>query len=89
MVVAILGLILCLIWFINIRSYKQLNAGKFKIIGEMEEQLPFSCYKKEWEILGKGKESKKYLQLTRVEQYVPFILAIPYLLLLVYSLIKY
>jgi hypothetical protein len=52
----------------------------------MEQHLPFPCYDKEWEILGEGKEGKKYLQLTRVEQYVPFILAIPYLLLLIYSL---
>jgi len=53
----------------------------------MEQHLPFPCYDKEWEILGEGKEGKRYLPLTRVEQYVPFILTIPYLLLLVYSLI--
>jgi hypothetical protein len=85
-VVAILGLALCILWNINIRSHRQLNSGKFKVIHEMEQHLPFPCYDKEWEILGEGKEGKKYLQLTRVEQYVPFILAIPYLLLLIYSL---
>jgi hypothetical protein len=85
-VVAILGLALCILWNINIRSHRQLNSGKFKVIHEMEQHLPFPCYDKEWKILGEGKEGKKYLQLTRVEQYVPFILAIPYLLLLIYSL---
>lgn len=84
--VAILGFALCVLWDINIRSYRQLNSGKFKIIHEMEQYLPFPCYDKEWEILGKGKEAKTYLQLTRVEQYVPIILAIPYILLLIYSL---
>jgi hypothetical protein len=86
MAVAILGLALCVLWNVNIRSYRQLNSGKFKVIHEMEQHLPFPCYDKEWEILGEGKESKAYLQLTHVEQYVPFVLAVPYLLLLIYSL---
>lgn len=84
--VAIMGLSLCFLWFINIRSYRQLNSGKFKVIHEMEQHLPFPCYDKEWEILRRGKEGKRYLQLTHIEQYIPFALAIPYLLLLVYSL---
>lgn len=86
MAIAILGIALCFLWYVNIRSYRQLNSGKFKVVHEMEQHLPIPAYEREWEILGKGKESKKYLQLTRVEQFVPFILSIPYLLLLVYSL---
>jgi len=84
--VGILGIALCFLWYVNIRAYRQLNSGKFKAIHEMEQRLPFPAYEREWEILGKGKESKKYLKLTRIEQCVPFALAIPYLLLLVYSL---
>ena len=84
--VGILGIALCFLWYVNIRAYRQLNSGKFKVIHEMEQRLPFPAYEREWEILGKGKESKKYLKLTRIEQCVPFALAIPYLLLLVYSL---
>jgi len=86
MTIGILGLVLCCLWNINIRSYRQLNSGKFKVIHEMEQLLPYPCYDKEWEILGKGKEAQKYLQLTRVEQWVPIILALPYLLLFIYSL---
>ena len=86
-VVALLGLALCILWNINIRSYRNLNSGKFKIIHYMEQSLPFPCYDKEWEILKEEKEGKTYLQLTRVEQYVPIILAIPYMLLLIYSLL--
>lgn len=86
MTIGILGLGLCGLWIINIRSYRHLNSGKFKVIHEMEQNLPFNCYNKEWKILGEGKEAKSYLQLTRVEQYIPIILAVPYLLLFVYSL---
>jgi hypothetical protein len=80
----IMGLLLCWVWALNIRSYRQLNSGKFKIIHEMEQQLPYRCYEEEWEVLGGGEESKKYLRLTRVERYVPILLAIPFLLIVVY-----
>lgn len=85
---AILGIILCALWWVNIRSYSQLNSGKFKVIHEMEKELPIAAYDKEWEILGRGKQAGKYLQLTRVEQWVPLLLSIPYLLLLVYSVVR-
>jgi len=83
--VAILGLFLCILWFINIHSYKRLNSAKYRIIHEMEQHLAFHCFDKEWEIL-KDKKRKRYFQLTEIEQYVPIVFAIPYLLLLVYSL---
>ena len=78
-----LGLFLCAIWFINILSYRQLNSGKFKVIHEIEQQLPYPCYKREWVILKKGRDVKKYLPLTHIEQFIPILLAIPFLFMLV------
>lgn len=49
---SVLGLLLNGAWFLNIRTYRQLNSGKFKVIHQMEEKLPFPCYDKEWQILG-------------------------------------
>ncbi len=86
-IVSLLGITLSILWYINIKSYRQLNSGKFKIIHEMEQNLPFPCYDREWQILGEGKEKNKYLQLTRVEKYIPLILSIPYVILLLYVLI--
>ena len=88
LIFAFLGLALCFIWIVNIHSYRQLNSGKFKVIHEMEQSLPFPCYDREWEILGRGKEGKNYLQLTRIEKYVPFTLAVPYILILIYLLVR-
>jgi len=85
-IISLLGIVLCILWHINIRSYRQLNSGKFKVIHEMEQFLPFPCYDREWEVLGEGKEKTKYLQLTRVEKYIPVILAIPYIFLFLYTL---
>ena len=87
--ISLLGIGFNVLWYINIQSYRQLNSGKFKVIHEMEQQLPFPCYDREWSLLGEGKDSKKYYQLTRVEKYVPYFLAIPYLLLFVYSLVSW
>lgn len=86
--ISLLGLLLCIIWFINILSYRQLNSGKFKVIHEMEQSLPYACYDREWVILGKGKDVKKYLPLTHIEQYVPTLLALPFLLVFVYTLYR-
>lgn len=82
---SLMGGILCYIWSVNIRSYAQLNTGKFHIIHEMEKLLPFACYKEEWAVLGEGKYRDKYHQLTRIEKTVPLLIAIPYLLLFIYS----
>jgi len=78
---AVLGLILCWVWNTNIWSYRELNSGKFKIIHEMEKELPYECYKREWDVL----KASNYKRLTQVEQSVPKIMAVPYTLLLVYT----
>jgi uncharacterized membrane protein YfbV (UPF0208 family) len=84
--VGMLGILLCFIWFINIRSYRQLNTGKFKVIHEMEQHLPFPCYAREWEILKKGRERKTYFPLSHVEQYIPVLFSLPYLFLVLVSI---
>jgi len=39
-----------LFWIRNIQSYKDLNAGKFDVINEIEKHLPISPYMAEWDI---------------------------------------
>src|SRR5262249_43950287 len=80
--VAILGIALCFVWIVNIRSYRELNSLKFKVVHEMEKHLPFPCYAREWEILKQEANKRSYFRLTRIEQYVPFLLLIPYMVLL-------
>lgn len=62
-----------------------MNSGKFKVIHEMEKQLPFPCYVREWDILDSGNNHKNYLPYTKIEKFIPFVLAVPYLSLLIYS----
>src|SRR5205085_3228106 len=77
--VAILGIALCVVWVLNIRSYGQLNSGKFKVIHDMEKHLPYACFDREWDFLGRGTDKKTYFPLTLIERYVPYLVALPYL----------
>jgi hypothetical protein len=74
-------LVQCLGWFWIIRSYRQLNSGKWAVVGALEGRLPASAYwSAEWTALGKGEDPSKYWPLTHVEQLVPWLFATAYLI---------
>ena len=80
-VLAFVGIVICFIFWHLIRSYKQLNTGKFAVIHEIEKCLPLALYKYEWEILGEGKDNKKYYPFSHVELLIPWVFGIIYALL--------
>lgn len=80
-VLALLGIIICVVFWFLIRSYKQLNTGKFAVIHEIEKNLPLALYKYEWEVLGEGKDNKKYYPFSHVELWIPWVFGIIYALL--------
>ena len=47
------GLFINLLWFVAIGSYRCLNAAKFQIINEIEQDLKYQCFNKEYEICKK------------------------------------
>ncbi|MFL5935310.1 MAG: hypothetical protein ACJ744_17200 [Gaiellaceae bacterium] len=68
-------------WWVIVRSYRQLNTAKYKVVGLLEERLPASPYwSAEWTALAKGRDPSVYLPLTHVEQWVPVLFAVVYLL---------
>lgn len=71
--VSLSGIILCYGWYRLIRSYKDLNTGKFKIIHLMEKKLPLAPYDAEWEALGRGKDPNLFLPFTKTELIIPWI----------------
>jgi hypothetical protein len=87
--ISVVGIIISLFWFFCIRSYKQLNSGKFKVIHEIEKALPLRLFEYEWEVLGKGKSFKKYWPLSHVECTVPFIFIGLYAVLSIFNIIKF
>ena len=74
-VLAATALSLAVSWFIVIRSYRQLNTGKFDVLRKLEGELPFAFYRMEWERLGEGKDPDRYWKLTVVETFLPMIFA--------------
>ncbi|MEU0936754.1 hypothetical protein [Embleya sp. NPDC005971] len=69
----------CLTWFVIMRSYRQLNGVKYAVIGALERRLPAFAYSDaEWGALGEGREWRRYLPLTRVEQWVPLMFGAAY-----------
>ena len=86
----LLGMLLAVAWYIHIRSYRQLNSGKFKPLHELEEKLAYPFFKREWELLEEGENPNKYWRLTVVETFVPvifFILFTAALILGIYLLL--
>ncbi len=72
---------LCYVWWRIVKSYRQLNSGKFKVVHEIEDMLPLAPYAAEWVALGEGKDENLYLPLTHVENWVPVTFGLLYLLL--------
>ena len=84
----LLGLALCVLWYLSIVSYKQLNSGKYEIIQAMEEDMPAEPFADEWDVLDKGRDWRTYITHTRVERKIPGVLAVPYLLITIYATIR-
>lgn len=72
----------CLIWILLLKSYRDLNAVKFRIIGELETRLPASPFwGAEWRALEQGKNESKYWPLSHLEMGIPWIVAVFYVVL--------
>lgn len=71
-----LGTVLAISWYIVIRSYRQLNDGKFKALHDLEKRLAYPFFTKEWELLGEGKRPSRYWKLTVVETALPLIFSL-------------
>lgn len=78
-----LGVILSVSWYIVIRSYRQLNRGKFTALLELEKRLAYPFFTKEWEFLKNGPDYRKYWELTVVETALPVVFFLASLLFIV------
>lgn len=74
-------ILLCFVWWRTVHSYCQLNSGKFRVVHALEQMLPVAPYDEEWVALGAGKNRRKYLPLTHVENCVPVCFGLMYVLL--------
>lgn len=82
----IAGIAICVIFYYLIRSYRQMNTGKFIVVHAIEQQLPMAPYDYEWKILKEGKDRRVYFPFSRVEQGIPFVFGVLYLFLFLFQL---
>lgn len=81
LVISTAGITLSYTWIRGIRSYREINTGKFAIIHKIEDALPLRLYRAEWVALGEGKDPKRYLPFTKVENVVPWVFVSLYVVL--------
>lgn len=79
--VSLVGIIICVVFWFLLRSYKQINTGKFKVIHEIEQKLPLGLYDYEWKILKEGKNNKVYFPFSHIEMIIPWVFGIVYVVL--------
>jgi hypothetical protein len=87
-ILAMLGIVVCIIYWFLLNSYKQLNAGKYKVIHEIEDKLPLAVYNYEWNILERGENKKIYFPFSHIELLVPLIFVLIYFSLGILFLLK-
>lgn len=78
--VPVAGVLVSLTWYRIIASYRDLNTVKFKVIHELEQQMPAAPYQYEWHKAEQGR-GKAYHPLTHLERWVPIVFMLLYLLL--------
>jgi len=88
LLVSIAGMIICFYWYRLIRSYKDINTGKFKVVHEIEKILPLSPFDDEWDKLGRGEDKSKYLPFTVIEMRIPWIFFVLHLFVFLKILIE-
>lgn len=76
--IAFVGIVICSVYWLLLRSYKQINSKKFGIIHEVEKQLPLKIYDHEWHALAKGRKWYVYFPFSHVEMFTPGIFGFVY-----------
>ena len=81
---AIAGCTISVLWWLQLRSYQQLNQAKFDVIIRLEELLPAKLFTDEWKSLQRHADSRwrSYIELGVTERVIPWLLATLNLLLL-------
>ena len=83
--VGVAGTALSASWYVVLRSYRQLNTGKFRALHELESKLAYPFFQREWDLLGEGEDRSRYWRLTIVEIGLPCVFFVLFVALLVFS----
>ena len=85
-VIPVSGVLVSNLWHRIIKSYGNLSSIKFEPIYKLEEHLPATPFKTEWDTV---KDGKPYIPVTKIEQWLPRLFAIAHGTLAVVWLLGY
>ncbi|MGW1871483.1 RipA family octameric membrane protein [Streptomyces mauvecolor] len=88
--VAAAGLALSGAWWLQLRSYRDLNTAKFKVITDLEKNPPVGIFTDEWTALRPDPTQlrhRRYAELGLSERTVPLVFAAVHLVVLVGTLL--
>lgn len=71
----IVGIGICVAWFLYISSFRRLNDAKFAVIDSMESQMQSRPFADEWKRLN---GSKKYNKQTTIEKVLPILFGVAF-----------
>ena len=80
------GLIVSASWYMVLRSYRQLNSQKFRVLYDLETRLPYQFFTMEWDPESVGTKSNRYWRLSVVETVLPMTFGALFPVMVVYSL---
>lgn len=73
------GIAVSAAWYLLLRSYRDLNRAKFKVIDELENRMPYAIFRAEWQELKQDPVKRwrpRYAELGTVERLVPALFAL-------------
>ena len=85
-IVSIVTMLVCFMWWRLLASYRAINSAKFKVIHQIEMTLPFAMFADE-EAIYRSTKRTGYKPLSRIEQAVPALFAIPSLVITVVTIV--
>lgn len=74
----LVGVLSTLVWYLLLRSYRDLNTAKFNVILEIEKSLPVKVFTDEWSTLKRDPIShwrRRYSELGSIERLAPVLFA--------------
>jgi len=81
--VSLAGVTMSLCWWLQLRSYRDLNRAKFAVINSIEKSLPIKVYSDELLALESPPRRFKYLELGVTERIIPGVFIALYALLII------
>ena len=83
-----LGILLAVSWLMVIKSYRELNAGKFIVLQKLESGLPYQFFTKQFKLSPEEKKISPYWKYSSAAANLPWIWFVAFSLLAIFALFR-